>query len=84
MASLSKFRHRPSPNLPASDYSPFMVELFTFADLLRYPRMSLPGTASHEARGSPRRTTSYAPEVRKRTPCVDYAMPKHGLTNFDN
>ena len=29
-----KSRHRLSRSLPASDYSPFMVELFTFKDLL--------------------------------------------------
>lgn len=73
---LPKFRHRPSQkDLPASPYGPLMVELFAFADLLRYPGASPPGAVHCWTRGSPRRTTlnePSGPEPRVWiTPCLD-------------
>lgn len=37
IGSLKPVRRRLRKDLPASDYSPFIVELFAFEDLLRYP-----------------------------------------------
>ncbi|HMO93553.1 MAG TPA: hypothetical protein PKD64_15310 [Pirellulaceae bacterium] len=37
IGSLKPVRQRLRKDLPASDYSPFIVELFAFEDLLRYP-----------------------------------------------
>lgn len=60
--------HRLSQNSPASDYSPFMVELFTAARFAGGPRLNQNRFRLSPAESSPRRPTLNAPECQGRTP----------------
>ena len=74
IASLPKFRHRPSQNLPASPRGPLMVELFA----ARF--RETPGASPPDSPLSPRKKLPTPAEVRQSRlreicfPWVDYAM----------
>jgi len=74
-------RRRLHGNLPASPYGPFIVELFAFGDLLRYPHALPCGSRPHERAGSRRWRTLNAPRKGSRTPWADLG-PEAPRTDF--